>query len=167
MIISSVNSNQAFSQILAATDANTALARSNKLLSAQQQNKLKAAEEAKITEQVDKIKATYDTAWQLDLAKIHYEQQQAVINAYVQSSNNDNSNAQSSSSAVKTLTEMYAAIYQAHEKIKEIEDENNKTPSVLPIEVNSSSAQSSSSAQLNAYNSIMMPNQSSYLHLRA
>lgn len=142
-------------------------------------NELNKAKEDEVQQKKERVQDTYDTAKNIDLTKMYYEQQQAVLNAYMQSTENGSANksSDSSDSTVKSLTEMYASIYEHHQK-------QNTLPSELPVSVQPLTPEGTiennletpevmlvnepvANSQLHAYNNVMMPSTSSYMHLSA
>jgi len=143
------------------------------LLSPEQKNTLQNSFDAKLAEQMENIKSNYQSAKDLDLMHAYYQQQQKLIDIYMQTStgNDAYSNSKSNSSAVSTLTDTYTSLYALHNNIKdgvsplpstpdEIDMPINQ-PEILPAHGNTVLAQK----QADVYNSLMMPSSASYLHL--
>ncbi len=144
-------------------------------LSPEQKNTLQDNADAKLTEQAENIKSNYQNAKDLDLTRAYYQQQQKLIDVYMQTSasngTSSSDNDATDNSAVSTLTDTYASLYALHKKIT---DGNQQLPSipdevVLPTSTPEISAVSNSMTstekQTDAYNSLMMPSTASYLHL--
>jgi hypothetical protein len=145
------------------------------LLSTEQKNTLQNSNDTQIAEQVENIKSNYQSAKDLDLTRAYYQQQQKVIDIYMQtSSGNDtySSNSDNNTSAISTLTDAYTSLYTLHKNIKDgiqklptpytsISPTNK--PDVLPTNSDIATV----NKQTDAYNSLMMPSNSSYLHLSA
>lgn len=158
----------------------------NNLLTPEQQLTMQRGIDDKMTEQVDNIKSNYQTAKDTDLMQAYYQQQQKLLDIYVQSSTGNSSsstttNDTQSTSAVSTLTNTYTDLYQLHQKVK---DGVGQLPSIelpigdaeiLPVSTMSQTNENSLSTmnqnlshkQLDAYNSLMTPSSSSYVHLSA
>lgn len=155
------------------------------LLSPEQQNTVQQSVDAKITEQVENIKSNYQSAKDLDLTRAYYQQQQKLIDIYMQTSNSVETSNENTikSSAIGTLTDTYAALYALH---KNITDGNQQLPNIpddattLPMTQSeitqlksvsetlpSASNTDSGKKQTELYNSLMMPSTTSYFHLSA
>lgn len=140
-------------------------------LTPEQKNTLQDDIDTRLAEQAENIKSTYQTAKDMDLTHAYYQQQQKLVDIYMQSSSYDNN--QSTPSAVQTLTDTYASLYDIHQQIKDLGPEKHLLPSdnlnpeapvtILPIE----SSAPLTRAQTDAYNNLMMPTTKSYLHLSA
>ncbi len=159
-----------------ANNKNASVVPENDLLSPEQKNTLQHSADAKLTEQAENIKSNYQSAKDLDLTRAYYQQQQKLIDIYMKTSttNDTEKNNVNNTSAVSTLTDTYAALYTLH---KNISEGNQQLPSIpdevaqpihtqsatLPVQDNMSSAKK----QMDTYNSLMMPSNSSYLHLSA
>ncbi len=181
--ISSLNT-QLFSssqqEISAGSNAIIAIDKTNpsEFLSSEQKNTLQDSADAKMAQQVEDIKSNYQTAKDIDLMHAYYQQQQKVIDIYMQtgtdsSTNNNNS---SNNSAVSTLTDTYAELYELHQNVKEGVGQlpEVEKPETLPMMANNPQTVTESTApsplsqkQLEAYNGLMMPSTSSYVHLSA
>jgi hypothetical protein len=125
-----------------------------------------------LAEQIDNIKSNYETAKDMDLTRMYYEQQQKVIEAYMYSNGSETSNTNNESdktSITKSLNELYTSLYEIHNTVKNgaqqlpSYSENNVVPIVQPEVINDQISQ----AQTEKYNSIMMPSNTSQLHLSA
>jgi hypothetical protein len=157
----------------------------NDILTPEQKNTVQQGVDDKIAEQVDKVKSNYQTAKDIDLMQSYYQQQQKLFDIYLQTSTGSNTESQSQNiSAVSSLTDTYAELYQLHQSVKEgvvqlpsfelPKDEVetmpvNSTNPMMQSPSNSISSinQSLSNKQLDAYNSLMMPSTASYVHLSA
>lgn len=169
--ISSANtSNYGVSQQHKFTHPLIASMNKNELLTPELKNTLQDDFNAKLAEQASNIKSTYQTAKDMDLTHSYYQQQQKLLDIYMESDSQTNSN---KPSAVHTLTNAYASLYDVHQQIKEI---GQQRPSIedeslaqinplerLPIE----SKLPLFHRQTETYNSLMMPTTKSYLHLNA
>ncbi len=157
----------------------------SEILTPEQKNTVQQGADDKIAEQVENVKANYQTAKDIDLMKLYYQQQQKVFDIYMQSSSDNTVTTSSTktsenSSTVSALTDTYAKLYQLHQEVKE---GGSQLPSVdehsgietLPASsvtntnemVKSTTNQSLTHKQVDAYNSLMMPSTSSYVHLSA
>lgn len=160
----------------------------NEVLTPEQQNTAQKTVDDKMTEQVNNIKQNYQTAKDYDLMTSYYDQQQKLLDIYMQTSTEDSTTISSqnneSSSAVSTLTNAYSDLYQLHQTIKDgvstlpSIDENPETlptshnqtlmPSITQNAEQGSNINSVlSNKQLDSYNSLMMPTTSNYVHLSA
>ncbi|KGJ89000.1 hypothetical protein [Colwellia psychrerythraea] len=158
----------------------------NDILTPEQKNTVLQGVDDKIAEQVDNVKSNYQTAKDIDLMQSYYQQQQKLFDIYLQTSidsNVENSSTPSNknTSAVSSLTNTYAELYQLHQNIKEgvVQLPGFEVPAkdvnILPVtQVNqavvspsNSANQASSHKQMGAYNSLMMPSTASYVHLSA
>jgi hypothetical protein len=147
-------------------------------LSPEQKNTLQNSADAKLAEQVENIKSNYQSAKDLDLMQAYYQQQQKVLDIYIQTSNGSTSDSNNSSStnnnfsAVNTLTDTYASLYAIHKNVKDGIQQlpvipDNVTSPINDVDVLPASNTSMMNKQTDAYNSLMMPSTSSYLHLSA
>jgi len=183
--ISSLNT-QLFSSsqqdISAGSNAIIAIDKTNpsEFLSSEQKNTLQDSADAKMAQQVEDIKSNYQSAKDIDLMHAYYQQQQKLIDIYMQTSTDSNDSSSSSNSsnnsAVSTLTDTYAALYELHQNVKEGVGQfpEFEQPETLPMTANSPQMVTESTApnplsqkQLEAYNGLMMPSTSSYVHLSA
>lgn len=150
----------------------------SEFLSPEQKNTLQDSADAKMAQQVEDIKSNYQTAKDIDLMQAYYQQQQKLFDIYLQTSTDSNANNSNSSnnSAVSTLTDTYAALYELHQNVKEGVGQfpEFEQPETLPMTANSPQMVTESTApsplsqkQLEAYNGLMMPSTSSYVHLSA
>ena len=156
------------------------------ILTPEQKNTVQQGADAKIAEQVEKVKSNYQTAKDIDLMQSYYQQQQKLFDIYLQTSTASNaatgtSRLDENSSAVLALTTTYAELYQFHQAVKQgvgqlpgvgityegIETLPASTVTHTNEAINSASNQSLTNKQLDAYNSLMMPSTSSYVHLSA
>lgn len=157
------------------------------ILTPEQKNTVQKDVDDKIAEQMANVKSNYQTAKDIDLMHAYYQQQQKLFDVYLQTSTGDNSttNSTQNSSTISALTNAYAELYELHQNVK---DGVSSLPGiktdqegleVLPVNtlLNSSSNIGGSSAnslgsvlsqkQVDAYNSLMMPSTTSYVHLSA
>ena len=142
----------------------------------------------KIAEQVEQVKSNYQTAKDVDLMQSYYQQQQKLFDIYLQTTTDDTStSADQNTSAVSALTNTYADLYALHQNVKQgvgqlpvISAEHEamgieKSIATLPASsvantnelAKNASNQPLSHKQLDAYNSLMMPSTSSYVHFSA
>jgi len=137
----------------------------NELLTPEQKNTLLDDFNAKITEQANNIKSNFQTAKDIDLTRAYYEQQQKLIDIYMQAGTENSSNSNSNISVTKALTDTYASLYQLHQTIKEGGTQLPSDPDInqLPNETAALPAH----RQTDTYNSLMMPTTNSYLNLHA
>lgn len=156
------------------------------ILTPEQKNRVQQGADAKIAEQVEKVKSNYQTAKDIDLMQSYYQQQQKLFDIYLQTSTGSNAETGTSrldenSSAVLALTTTYAELYQLHQTIKEGVGQlprvstayqggetvpgNSVTHTNEAIQ--STANQSLTIKQLDAYNSLMMPSTAYYVHLSA
>jgi len=155
------------------------------ILSLEQKNTLQDNIDDKMAEQVANIKSNYQSAKDIDLMQAYYQQQQKLFDIYLQSSTeSDSENNKQNTSAVASLTNVYTELYQLHQNIKEgvvqlpgfkvPSDEveiqtintSNNAKQIIEQPANSLN-QALSHKQMDAYNSLMMPSTSSYVHLSA
>lgn len=169
MTIQSLTSNNITQPMFAQSIVGLPLAQ-QKQLTPEESNNLNKAAEDQAQQKKDRIQGTYDTARNVDLARNHYEHQQAVINAYTQTTQGSTSHSSvSSDSAVKSLTEMYAALYEYHQNetvlpVKTLPDNQGEAISLDKLKpVDNQYAQN----HLQAYNDVMKPSTSSYMNLSA
>lgn len=158
----------------------------NDLLTPEQKNTVQQGADDKIAEQVENVKSNYQTAKDIDLMQSYYQQQQKLFDVYLQTSTDGNTTTATpqlseKSSAVTTLTNAYAELYQLHQTVKEgvgqlpvvgITYEGIETLPASSVTqtneaINSVASQSNANKQLDAYNSLMMPSTSSYVHFSA
>lgn len=156
------------------------------ILTPEQKNTVQQGADAKIAEQVEKVKSNYQTAKDIDLMQSYYQQQQKLFDIYQQTSTESNAatgttRGDENSSAVLALTATYDELYQLHKAVKEgvtqLQGVGKTYQGVetLPVhsvphtneKINSASNQSLTNKQLDAYNSLMLPSTSSYVHLSA
>lgn len=137
------------------------------ILTTEQKNSQQNNLDAKLAEQVDNIKSNYQTAKDMDLTRLYYQQQQRVIEAYMYS-NTIEANNKDSNSVTGSLTELYASLYEVHQAVKSsvpqwpnIDD--SEPPVIQPVPMSDNKAQ----AQADKYHSIMMPSNSSHIYLSA
>ena len=170
MNITSVNSNMQTVQAVHNANNSGQQLPTDKSLTPEMSNKLEAAKNDMLNESVDKIKSTYNTAWQFDLAKVHHNQQQALIDAYVYGSGGESSNSQSNSSllpgsSVQSLTDVYRDIYEVKQKINELEGEKIAPPTQLPVYDNLEAANIARLHGKGGYDEVMEPQQTSFMHI--
>jgi len=161
----------------------------NDIMTPEQKNTVQQGADDKISEQVENVKANYQTAKDVDLMQSYYQQQQKLFDIYTQTSTDSNSTSSSTqtsdnTSAVSALTNTYAELYQLHQSVKEgastlpsidqysgieklTEDAQNTTNNnVVNLPTNNMNS-ALSNKQLDSYNSLMMPSTSNYVHLSA
>ena len=143
-------------------------------LTPEQKNTLQDDMHAKLAEQVANIKSTYQTAKDMDLTHAYYQQQQKLIDIYIQPNSNDVSNINNgNTSAVHTLTNAYASLYNLHQQIKEIGQQSPSLPDKNSDPMNSLEGLQIeqrlplTQRQVDTFNNFMMPTTKSYLHLSA
>ena len=155
----SLHANQVLSERVISTE-------NTKSLSTEQENTLQKNANAMISEQAENIKSNYQSAKDIDLTRMYYQQQQKLFDIYMQSFSDDvvvsdNNN----QSAIKTLNDTYATLYELHHVIKQGGPELNNSEQ---DEVSSKpSTPILSHIPMDKYNSIMMPSNSSHFHLSA
>ena len=169
-------------EISAGSNAIIAIDKTNpsEFLSSEQKNTLQDSADAKMAQQVEDIKSNYQSAKDIDLMHAYYQQQQKLIDIYMQTSTDSNDSSSSSnssnSSAVSTLTDTYTALYQLHQNVKEGVGQipEFEQPETMPMMASNAETvmenttqNPSSQKQLEAYNSLMMPSTSSYVHMNA
>ncbi|WP_057832487.1 hypothetical protein [Colwellia sp. TT2012] len=147
------------------------------ILTPEQKNTVQQGVDDKISEQVEQVKSNVQTAKDIDLMQSYYQQQQKLFDIYLQTSTKDNIDSNStqvnqSSSAVSALTNSYAELYQFHQKVKEgvgdfIEYEPVKIQPIKTVANVSASNQPLALKQVDAYHSLIMPTNASYLYLTA
>ena len=143
-------------------------------LTPEQQNKLQKNAEDQLAAQVDSIKSNYQAAKDYDLMQSYYQQQQKVLDVYMQSATGNESTTNNNGTdigAVNSLTEIYSAIHTMHQNINEAKQPLPSIPETMPstdsevFPVNENTV--STKKQTDIYNSLMTPSNSSYLHLSA
>jgi hypothetical protein len=156
------------------------------ILTPEQKNTVQQGVDDKIAEQVENVKSNYQTAKDIDLMQSYYQQQQKLFDVYLQTSTDGNATTATTqvsekSSAVSTLTNAYAELYQLHRTVKEgvgqlpevgisyerIQSLPTSSVTQTNETINSAASQSTANKQLDAYNSLMMPSTSSYVHFSA
>jgi len=149
------------------------------ILTPEQENTVQQGVDDRIAAQVDNVKSNYQTAKDIDLMQSYYKQQQKLFDIYLQTSSEEtvNSNTVQTNSAVSTLTSTYAELYELHKNVKEgvghfpehepIETLPVNTVTNVPELAVNTVSQPIAQKQLDAYNSLMMPSTSSYVHLSA
>lgn len=145
----------------------------SEILTPEQKNTLQDDFNAKITEQANKIKSNFQTAKDIDLTRAYYDQQQKLVDIYMQSDTTSNSKNNVTVSATKTLIDTYDSLYQLHKTIKAgvslwptIPDDIKSPvdrPEIQPVET----TVSPTNKLTDTYNSFMMPTTNSYLSLSA
>jgi len=155
---------------LAALPTNTQS--SNYLLTPEQKNTLQDNFNAKIAEQANNIKSNFQTAKDIDLTRAYYEQQQRLVDIYMQAGTENSSSSKENISATKALTDTYASLYQLHQTIKEGAaqlpgySDINQLPATA-TEMTPAATLPLAHRQTDTYNSLMMPTTNSYLNLHA
>lgn len=140
------------------------------LLTPEQKNTLQHNVDDKVAEQIENVKSNFQTAKDIDLMQSYYQQQQKLFDIYTQ----EGSKAESENSninAVLSLTNTYAELYELHQNIKGSRhflpsNEFNSAETIVAANINTI-GNSFPNKQLDAYNSLMMPSTSSYVHLSA
>lgn len=173
-------------------NANEVLSALNTIITPEQKNTLQNTVDDKITMQTENIKDNYQTAKDTDLMRAYYEQQQKLFDIYIQSSAENNTSISSTSddsnknSAVSSLTNAYVDLYQLHQNVK---DGVSQLPAIeMPVEIQvqtigtnevsqaisaydnplaTKTVTTPAEKQIDAYNSLMMPSSSSYMHMSA
>ena len=153
----------------------------------EQQNTAQKTIDDKMTEQVNNIKGNYQTAKDHDLMTSYYDQQQKLLDIYMQTSSEEtatiSTQTNENTSAVSALTTAYTELYQLHKGIKdgitnlpitELSEGIETLPASAPqisnhiIETQGNNLSSVlSTKQMESYNSLMMPSTSSYMHISA
>jgi len=142
-------------------------------LTPEQKNTLQEDFNDKIAEQANNIKSNFQTAKDLDLTRAYYEQQQKLVDIYMQAGTETGSNNNSSISATKTLIDGYASLYHLHQTIKEGVQQFPSDSGIIPLPESApkiSRAEATlalTDKQIDTYNSFMMPTTNSYLSLQA
>lgn len=150
------------------------------ILTPEQKNMVQQGVDDKIAEQVDQVKSNYQTAKDIDLMQSYYQQQQKLFDIYLQTSTESDGDTNTiqtnhNSSAVSALSNAYAELYELHQEVKEGVNDFPKNGGVEILPTNkqvtevsvSTNNQTSSHKQMDAYNSLMMPSTTSYMHLSA
>lgn len=147
------------------------------LLPPEQKSTLQNSTDDMLSKQVDNIKSNYQSAKDLDLMRAYYQQQQKVLDIYIQTSTNTNSSSNSSNnrsslSAVNTLTDTYATLYALHKSVKDGSQQlpvipDDITQPTNPDDTLPANSRPMLNKQTDVYSSLMMPSNSSYLHLSA
>jgi len=166
--VSSTNTNN-FSVIQknTVTALSNNIKKENEYLSPEQKNTLQKSFEDKIAEQTNNIKSNFQTAKDIDLTRAYYQQQQKIVDIYMQTSTENDSNSNSNISATKALTESYASLYQLHQTIKEGAQQLPSYADKVQPPSGNPEIQPLMNRQTDAYNSFMMPTTNSYLSLQA
>ncbi|MCW8833154.1 MAG: hypothetical protein OQK09_11430 [Colwellia sp.] len=120
---------------------------------------------AMLAEQKINIESNFQSAINIDLTRLYYQQQQNVIDAYIQVYNDDNVKNKSASSL---LNDAYVSLYAIHQAVKHGVPQwhnldNNEFKQLLP----ENSPNHSPHAQIDEYNSIMMPSNATHINLSA
>lgn len=149
----------------------------NELLNPEQKNTLQDIVDNKMLERTENIKENYQTAKDIDLMRAYYEQQQKLFDIYLETSTGNqvenSSNPQDKDSAISTLTDTYAQLYDLHkgirdgkEKLTDINDiiDTAKSP-VMQQQILAANNQTTNTKQIDSYNELRMPSTSSYMHL--
>lgn len=153
----------------------------SEILTPEQQGEVQKVADDKISEQVNNVKSNFETAKNIDLMQLYYNQQQKLFDIYMQSSNSDSTTVSStqsqSTSAVSSLATAYSELYKLHNNIKDGVSNlpSIEQPEILPVEsqgnvatIQGSTMQNAlSNKQLESYNNLMMPSTSNYVHLSA
>jgi len=152
------------------------------LLTPEQENTVQQVADDKIAEQIENVKSNYQTAKDIDLMQSYYQQQQKLFDIYLQTSTEGNVNSSTAqigqnSSAIAALNNTYAELYELHQNVKEGIGNFPEHEPVETLPINSvtnrpettmgTANQPLAQKQLDAYNSLMMPSTSSYMHLSA
>ena len=182
-ITSSLGNYSQVQPVMSAKPQGDSRAHLSNMLTPEQKNTLQQGVDDKIAEQVENVKSNYQTAKDVDLMQSYYQQQQKLFDIYLQTStessiDSNSTQANQTSSAVSTLTNTYAELYQLHQNVKEgvgefIEHEPIETLPAISVSnatgeaIVSRSNQPLAHKQIEAYNSLMMPSTSSYIHLSA
>jgi len=123
---------------------------------------------AMLAEQKANIASNYQTATNIDLTRLYYQQQQKVIDAYMNANSDDNViNNGDGNSATGLLNDTYASLYEVHQAVKN-EAANlpgNEYAVIMPEETPENEKQGQT--PVDKYNSIMMPSNASHIHLSA
>lgn len=134
-------------------------------LSPEQKNNGEEVFTDKHVERVENIKSNYQVAKDITLTQAYYEQQQKLLDIYLQSSQEDAQHSEKFN-AVGTLTDMYSLMLDLH---KRITDPSDDMPSIgQPMPYNSSdNFLHEKQNQLDLYNQTSRQSKESYLHLSA
>lgn len=146
----------------------------NGSLSFEQKNHIADSLSESSQNQKEAIKDNLSTAWDVDLTKAYYQQQQAVLDAYMQTSTGEGSSTEQDvlsflpDSSLASLTEVYSKLYQLRE---------SQMPNIEPLPVMAGPVTNeaklldtmieSNRNQVKAYNDVANPVTSSIVHLSA
>ena len=123
-------------------------------LTPEQKNTLQDKVSVVLTEKANEIRNNFSTAKDIDLTRAYYEQQQKLVDIYMQQSSEDQTN-NSPLNVSKKLADTYTTLYQLHQNIREETTFlQEKTPKIEQKETE-------------LYNNLMMPTMNSYLNLQA
>ncbi|TPH18591.1 hypothetical protein [Litorilituus lipolyticus] len=144
-------------------NANSMVKGSN--LSPEQKSSVQESFTEKHAEQVENIKSNYQVAKDITLTQAYYEQQQKLLDIYLQSSHDDSKDSDSFN-AVGTLTDMYSLMLDLHKQVRgPIEDMPSiGRPTLYSIENNSPNDKQ---MRVDLYNQTSQEPNGSYLHLSA
>ena len=143
----------------------TGTLKNDELLSPEQKNTLQNNVNDKVAEQANNIKSNFQTAKDIDLTRAYYEQQQKLVDIYMQVGQENSSDNDLNFSATKALTDTYASLYQLHQTIKEgIQLKPENPENIRPIE---EIIVPLTNPKTDSYNSFMMPTTNSYISLHA
>lgn len=181
MTIQPVTSTHSMNPTFSQSQADKNLAQNTgQLLTPEVLNELNKAQQDQEQAKKDRVQDTFDTAKNIDLARSYYDQQQAVLNAYMQSTENGSANksTERNDSAVLSLTEMYAALYEHRQAtnnlptqqpvtVQPVNTDGSQNSVAQTIALNTINNEQKTTNQMHAYNNVMMPTDSSYMHLSA
>lgn len=137
----------------------------NEILTPEQKNTLQDDFISKITEQADNIKSSFQTAKDIQLTRSYYEQQQKLIDIYMNTGDTNTVNNTLNINVTNTLIDTYASLYQLHQTIKAGGQTLPENPEISPLPAEL--PQHLMNDKTKAYNSFMMPTTNSHLHLQA
>jgi len=134
-------------------------------LSPEQKSVVQESFTEKHAEQVEKIKSNYQVAKDITLTQAYYEQQQKLLDIYLQSSQEDSKDS-NSLNAVGTLTDMYSLMLDLHKRVREPIEDMPSIGQPMPYSIQNNSA-NDKQGQLDLYNQTSQEPNGSYLHLSA
>lgn len=138
----------------------------NDFITPEQKQAIAEAVKEKQSQQQDEMKSNYQTAKDIELAQAYYQQQQKVIDTYMQASSDKQTSSSSDINALSLLTDYYIDKYHRHNDIKDSLNELGELiapPAIMPYVSEQTSVVNQQ--KLAAYQSITELNNQHYLHL--
>lgn len=138
----------------------------NDAITPEQKQAIDEAIKEKQSAQLEEIKSHYKTAKDLELAQAYYQQQQKVIDTYMQASSGEQTSSTNDINALSLLTDYYIDKYQRQTDIKDTLNELGgliAPPTIMPFW--SGHANSINQHKLESYKQVTQLNNQHYLHL--